>query len=1010
VSGTLYGAQAVYRAVVTFPGGATVSKALRPGDIAGYRRVTITDTDADDDALCIATSVSLLSFEARGVDGGVELSWETGSELRNLGFHLHRAASENGPYTRITGRVIPGLGSSPMGARYRYQDSDLESGKNFFYKLEDLESTGRTKLRGPVSATAGPRETSPVPSPPSFITYGSPEATAFRVVRQSPQGVVLELTTAGFHAEPQEDGTVHVRIPGLEPSNEHPLPVLRPWVEVPAGGEIEITSIRPSSLESFTGLRPSGIDAREIVASSDGVVRAGRRRVPTVLSSPGSVPDDTARLLRVGFQGEARKAQLEIAPLRWNGAAEELVLARRLEVRLAFRGRAKEEKRVRGARRVLAQLVTTESGLHELRHEDLFTRGRGAALDRLRVSRLGKPVPFHVEGRRLYFLSDGPDANPYGHEAVFELETGGGGVPMALGEARPSGVERTTYLKVDDYEENRLYQAGLLQAPDPWLWEMLLAPVAKRFSFLVKDLRTESSRLVVWLQGASDSEAQPDHHVKLYVNGLFQHEISWDGKRSRKIEIDLLPGVLREGENDIEIENVGDTDAPYSMILLDRFQITYSGAAAAAGSALEGVWPQSGTALVSGLRASYLLDVTEERPRWLDGAELSADGVRFRAEAGRRYLAVSTAAVKRPAVRSVGAPRLERETNAADYLMIGPAELSSAAARLLRHRSDQGLRAKFAPLEDVYREFGYGEPRPEAIRDFLSFAYRNWREPRLRYVVLLGDATYDFKDYLATGVRNQVPPLMVRTSYLWTASDPALGAVHGDDLLPDVAIGRLPAKDAAELERMVAKILAYESGALDLQSPLVLVNDDADAAGDFGASADAIASGVLAGKPVRRLSLDELGASMRSEIRRAFDDGASLVSYVGHGGIHLWADENVLNVSDVSSFSRQAQQPILLTMNCLNGYFHFPYFDSLSEALVKAEGKGAIAAFSPSGLSLNESAHRFHEILLEALYHPDRERLGDAVLAAQEAYAEKGTSSELLTIYHLLGDPGLKIR
>jgi hypothetical protein len=37
-------------------------------------------------------------------------------------------------------------------------------------------------------------------------------------------------------------------------------------------------------------------------------------------------------------------------------------------------------------------------------------------------------------------------------------------------------------------------------------------------------------------------------------------------------------------------------------------------------------------------------------------------------------------------------------------------------------------------------------------------------------------------------------------------------------------------------------------------------------------------------------------------------------------------------------------------MNCLNGYFHFPYFNSLSEELLKAEGKGIIAAFSLSGL------------------------------------------------------------
>ena len=38
------------------------------------------------------------------------------------------------------------------------------------------------------------------------------------------------------------------------------------------------------------------------------------------------------------------------------------------------------------------------------------------------------------------------------------------------------------------------------------------------------------------------------------------------------------------------------------------------------------------------------------------------------------------------------------------------------------------------------------------------------------------------------------------------------------------------------------------------------------------------------------------------------------------------------------------------------------------------------------------------------------ERLGDAVLAAQQAYAETGLMPELLGVYHLLGDPATKIR
>jgi hypothetical protein len=403
--------------------------------------------------------------------------------------------------------------------------------------------------------------------------------------------------------------------------------------------------------------------------------------------------------------------------------------------------------------------------------------------------------------------------------------------------------------------------------------------------------------------------------------------------------------------------------------------------------------------------------VTDETPRWLSGAELSPDGTfRFRVEEGHRYLAVPRDAVRRPFVRSVAPVRLKREMLQADYLVIGPKAFSTAASPLLVHRSRQDLRVKFAALEDVYSEFGFGETRPEAIREFLSYAYLNWKTPRLRYVLLLGDATYDFKDYLKTGVTNQVPPFLVKTSYLWTASDPALAAVHGDDLLPDLAIGRLPAKNADELAVMVEKILAYEAGEASLQGRVVLVADNPDRAGDFAANADELSRGPLAGREVLRLDVGVLGGATRSEILRSLDEGASLLSYIGHGGIHLWADENVFNVADVASLSPQSQQPLVLTMNCLNGYFHFPYFDSLAESLLKAEKRGAIAAFSPSGLSLNEPAHLFHQALLAELQPARHRRLGDAVLAAQEAFAATGAFPELLEIYHLLGDPALQLR
>jgi hypothetical protein len=97
-------------------------------------------------------------------------------------------------------------------------------------------------------------------------------------------------------------------------------------------------------------------------------------------------------------------------------------------------------------------------------------------------------------------------------------------------------------------------------------------------------------------------------------------------------------------------------------------------------------------------------------------------------------------------------------------------------------------------------------------------------------------------------------------------------------------------------------------------------------------------------------------------------------------------------------------------MNCLNGYFHVPYFNSLAEEVLKAEDKGSIAAFSPSGLSLNAPAHVFNKALLEELLWGGHERLGDAVLRAQASYAAEGALPEMLAIYHLFGDPAMRIQ
>jgi hypothetical protein len=241
-------------------------------------------------------------------------------------------------------------------------------------------------------------------------------------------------------------------------------------------------------------------------------------------------------------------------------------------------------------------------------------------------------------------------------------------------------------------------------------------------------------------------------------------------------------------------------------------------------------------------------------------------------------------------------------------------------------------------------------------------------------------------------------------------SDPALGSVNGEDLLPDLAIGRLPATTVEEAGRLVSKLLSWEDSGQGLSGGAVLVADNPDQGGDFEADVADIRTSFLAGRNTTTLKVGELGGATRPAILGAFDEGASLMSYVGHGGTAVWAGENVLNSWDVPALRAQSRQPLLLTLNCLNGYFVAPNFDALPEAFLKAEGRGVVAAFSPSGLSLDGPAHQYHRAVMAELTNGTHTRLGDAILAAQRTYAETGLMPELLSVYQLLGDPATKLQ
>jgi hypothetical protein len=120
-------------------------------DIDQQARVATWDIGADE--YNGFTAVRLAAFRAVGLDSAAAVEWETATELDNLGFHLYRGLSMDGPWERLTQTLIPGLGSSPEGKRYSFLDGGLRNGATYYYRLEDVDRRGQVTSHGPVSAT-----------------------------------------------------------------------------------------------------------------------------------------------------------------------------------------------------------------------------------------------------------------------------------------------------------------------------------------------------------------------------------------------------------------------------------------------------------------------------------------------------------------------------------------------------------------------------------------------------------------------------------------------------------------------------------------------------------------------------------------------------------------------------------------------------------------------------------------------------------------------------------------
>jgi len=89
-------------------------------------------------------AVGLISFDVEEVEEGIRVTWETGSEVNNLGFNLYRSVTPGSQGARLD--FFPAAGGVG-GAQYEYLDTDMLPDTTYYYTLEALDVNGTDEGR-----------------------------------------------------------------------------------------------------------------------------------------------------------------------------------------------------------------------------------------------------------------------------------------------------------------------------------------------------------------------------------------------------------------------------------------------------------------------------------------------------------------------------------------------------------------------------------------------------------------------------------------------------------------------------------------------------------------------------------------------------------------------------------------------------------------------------------------------------------------------------------------------
>lgn len=343
---------------------------------------------------------------------------------------------------------------------------------------------------------------------------------------------------------------------------------------------------------------------------------------------------------------------------------------------------------------------------------------------------------------------------------------------------------------------------------------------------------------------------------------------------------------------------------------------------------------------------------------------------------------------------------LKEDLSGCDYLIITLKKFLKDLSPLIKHRENQGLKCKVVDVEDIYDEFNWGNFSPSAIKDFLKYAYYNWREPKIKYVLFVGDATVD-RDFIREDV---IPCFTVNTLIGGETGTDNWFVDFDEDSIPEVSIGRLPVTSRKELKTIINKIINYEKNKKtgNWRKTISFFSADEESIPEemfsvIELEVSRIFSMVVPYEFDVNATLAYRGSNYRyipekfpDMVAKRVNEGALVFTYFGHGDKD-WLGPVIKDKKHLPIFKskylkllkNKDKLPVFFLICCLVGGFDFPDKKTLSENLLFNKN-GAIAIFASTRVSDPYGNAIIAKELLQQVFKEKRKTIGEVILYAKK--------------------------